>query len=36
MALSNDEVVTIDNFESKLAKFSPDGCGLFGLVDMGR
>ncbi|KFX88483.1 hypothetical protein V490_07607 [Pseudogymnoascus sp. VKM F-3557] len=35
MALSNDEVVTIDNFESKLAKFSPDGCGLFGLVDMG-
>ncbi|OBT44441.1 hypothetical protein VE00_05949 [Pseudogymnoascus sp. WSF 3629] len=35
MALSSDEVVTIDNFESKLAKFSADGCGLFGLVDMG-
>ncbi|KFZ07455.1 hypothetical protein V501_06442 [Pseudogymnoascus sp. VKM F-4519 (FW-2642)] len=35
MALSSDEVVTIDNFETKLAKFSADGCGLFGLVDMG-
>ena len=30
------DVVSIDNYETKLSSFDPKGNSLFGLVDMGR
>jgi hypothetical protein len=29
-------VITFDNFGSKMSKFDPSSSALFGLVDMGR
>ena len=31
-----DEAITVENYESLLPPFHPNGSGLFGLVDMGR
>ena len=31
-----DESITVENYESLLPSFDPNGSGLFGLVDMGR
>lgn len=31
-----DEPITVENYESLLPPFDPNGSGLFGLVDMGR
>jgi hypothetical protein len=36
MADKPGNVITVDNFDSKLSRIDPEGNSLFALVDMGR